>query len=131
MSAEQKRLLSLNNDKVDQADMAEMMFNNIGACFNQLQKRASNIKLDKDQEATLKSPASFVSAIFKLCKQLLVKDLMNHYDTLAGESAHFLGSNPYKSFTEPVNFIATSLLRELLQASAGKYKKNISICFQK
>ena len=120
MSAEQRRLLALNTENTT-LDMSEVMFNKIGACFNQLQKPKTNIgNPAASADACLKTPGVFVEEIFKICRKLLEKDLHQILDKLAEENS----GNPsyiYKSYSEALNFTATSLLREMLHSCESKF----------
>ena len=124
MSAEQRRLLALNNDK-NADDLSEIMFNKVGACFNQLQmpltniiKRNNNKEEDNTQEilitaSGIKHPVQHVEDIFKICQKLLDKKICQILDQIAEESAISVTSYPYKSFTEAIYFIATSMIRHV------------------
>ena len=69
---------------------------------------------------SLKSPGNYIEAIFQLCRQLLHKDLTQCLEKMAEDRAAAIPSYPYKSFSETLYFVVTSMLRELLQSSAGK-----------
>lgn len=115
MSAEQRRLLALNKEKPS-TDMSDIMFNKIGACFNQLQSPSTSIcRMDS------RVPVKYVEEIFQLCKRLMDKEVTSSLDKMVDEFGVSVISYPYKSFTEAVNFIVTSLLRELLQSSTGMF----------
>ena len=70
---------------------------------------------------SLKAPGSYIEAIFQLCRRLLNKDLNQYLDKMAEDRVVSIPSYPYKSFSETLYFVVTSMLRELLQSSAGKY----------
>lgn len=116
MSAEQRRLLALNNEK-PVTNFSEIMFNKVGACFNQLQMNLTTIH----GIPAMKPPAKYIEEIFQISKRLLEKDLTLKLDKMAEEAALSLISYPYKSFSEATNFITTSMLRELLQTSSGNW----------
>ena len=82
------------------------------------------------QPSSLKITETYVEAIFQLCQRLLKKDLNQYLDKMAEDRDPILmPSYPYKSFSETLGFTITSMLRELLQSSAGKYEifvKNFS-----
>ena len=116
ISAEQRRLLTIEPTS---PDMSETMFNQVGSCFNQLQ--SSNTKIsakNSDLISSMKIAPDFLENLFKLCKKLLDKDLSQELDKLAETKA----DNPnfvYKSFSEALFFVTTSLIRELLQTSTS------------
>ena len=105
-----------------------MMFNKIGACFNQIQMPVTNIikqrsgcnKEESDEPLTgnMKHPVKHMEDMFSLIKRLMDTNLCQSLDDIAEESAS--SANPYKSCTEAINFIATSMLRELLQTSCSE-----------
>ena len=115
ISAEQRRLL---NTEVMTPDMSEVMFNQVGSCFNQLQMSNTKIQTKNETEEDLidmKIPSEYLEKVFKFCKRLLDKDLSQALDKLA-EAKESPGV--YKSFSEALYFIMTSLIRELLQCSS-------------
>ena len=67
-----------------------------------------------------KAIGSHIEVIFQLCRRLLQKDLNQFFDKMAEEGSVSIPSYPYRSFSETLNFVVTSMLRELLQSSAGK-----------
>ena len=114
ISAEQRRLLT---NEVTSPDMSEIMFNQVGSCFNQLQ--SSNTKIapkasDGSLEQNMKIQPEYLEKMFKLCKKLLDKDLSQALDKFA--EAKNSPNYVYKSFSEVLFFVATSLIRELLQS---------------
>ena len=74
ISAEQRRLL---NTEVIAPDMSEVMFNQVGSCFNQLQMSNTKIGQSKQDEteedliSDMKIPSDYLENMFKLCKRLL------------------------------------------------------------
>ena len=117
ISAEQRRLL---NTEVVAPDMSEIMFNQVGSCFNQLQMANTQISSKKEADeaiiSSMQIPSEYLENMFKLCKKLLDRDLSQALDKLAEakESTNYV----YKSFSEPIYFIMTSLIREILQCSS-------------
>ena len=74
ISAEQRRLL---NTEVIAPDMSEVMFNQVGSCFNQLQMSNTKIGQSKQDEteedliSDMKISSDYLENMFKLCKRLL------------------------------------------------------------
>jgi hypothetical protein len=133
LSAEQKRLLSLN-DELD--NISEHMFNKVGSCFNQLQMPITHTKKVLAQTklkptTTMSTPSKHVEAIFKIVERLLDNAVLQHLDklTLSVFTAGNVSCFPYKSFSETFNLVLTSLVRELLQSSSGNCQ-NSSFDFQ-
>lgn len=68
----------------------------------------------------------YLQSIFAIAKRLLTKETLEHLDELASDiySLHQIKSYGYKSFSETINLVLVTLLREVLQNETG----NATIC---
>lgn len=59
----------------------------------------------------------YLQSIFAIAKKLLTKETLEHLDEQASDiySLHQIKSYPYKSFSETINLVLVTLLREVLQ----------------
>ncbi len=125
-NSEQRRLWALA--KVQNDEITQHFFNKVGSCFNQLQAPATHtkrivIRINGQLEpAVLVISAKEIERIFEVTKRLMAKELLDKMDEIAlnAYSSGDIVGFPYKSFSETVNLVLTSLIRELMQqASSG------------
>lgn len=64
----------------------------------------------------------YLQSIFAIAKKLLTKETLEHLDEQASDiySLHQIKSYGYKSFSETINLVLVTLLREVLQNETGK-----------
>lgn len=96
-------------------DPTTYFFAKYGSCFNQF----PNMRFFESPEKKPKIyfPIQHLQTIFAIAKKLLTKEILEHLDEQAGDifSLHQIKSYGYKSFSETINLVIVTLLRELLQ----------------
>lgn len=101
-------------------------FTKYGSCFNQFPNmRCESLKTssaaqslaDGDDPAHTTFPIQHLQTIFAVAKKLLTKEILEHLDEQAGDifALHQIKGYCYKSFSETLNLVLVTLLRELLQ----------------
>lgn len=75
-----------------------------------------------EKKAKIQFPIQHLQTIFSIAKKLLTKETLEHLDEQAGDiySLHQIKSYGYKSFSETINLVMVTLLRELLQNQTGE-----------
>lgn len=99
-------------------------FTRYGSSFNQFPHMRVNICESPSKSGTARPlyrvppfPIQHLQTIFAVSKKLLTKDTLDYLDELAGDifTRHLNNGNCYKSFSEMLNLVLVTLLRELLQ----------------
>lgn len=96
-------------------DPTTYFFSKYGSSFNQF----PNMRFYDTPEKKLKIQfkIQYLQSIFAIAKKLLTKETLEHLDEQASDiySLHQIKSYPYKSFSETINLVLVTLLREVLQ----------------
>ncbi|XP_049538873.1 phosphatidylinositol 4-kinase alpha isoform X1 [Anopheles darlingi] len=96
-------------------DPTTYFFAKYGSSFNQF----PNMRFCESQEKhdRLQFPINHLQTIFALAKKLLTKETLEHLDEQAGDMYALNQIKPYgyKSFSETINLVMVTLLREILQ----------------
>lgn len=97
-------------------DLSNLFFRKYGSSFNQFQ----DSKFDhyyNDTPNRLNFPIHHLQAIFAVSKKLLTKETLEHLDGQACDIFNLQQIKPYgyKSFSETINLVMVTLLREILQ----------------
>lgn len=102
-------------------DPTRYFFTKFGSSFNQFPNMRS-FELDSDSESQSKRvkiqfPINHLQQIFAFSKKLLAKEVLEYLDEKAGDIFAHLQNKTfgYKSFSETINLVVVTLLRELLQ----------------
>lgn len=100
-------------------DSTTYFFSKYGSSFNQFQSMRSFETPDKKQKIRFK--IQYLQSIFAIAKRLLTKETLEHLDEQANDiySLHQIKSYGYKSFSETINLVLVTLLREVLQNQTG------------
>lgn len=102
-------------------DPTTYFFSKYGSSFNQF----PNMRFVETPEKKLKIQfkIQYLQSIFAIAKKLLTKETLEHLDEQASDiySLHQIKSYPYKSFSETINLVLVTLLREVLQNETGKH----------
>lgn len=100
-------------------DPTRYFFTKFGSSFNQFPNMRS---FDSDSESQIKRdkiqfPSNHLQQIFAYSKKLLAKEVLEYLDEKAGDIFALLQNKTfgYKSFSETINLVVVTLLRELLQ----------------
>lgn len=100
-------------------DPTTYFFAKYGSSFNQF----PNMRFYDTPEKKLKIQfkVQYLQSIFAIAKKLLTKETLEHLDEQASDiySLHQIKSYPYKSFSETINLVLVTLLREVLQNETG------------
>lgn len=101
-------------------DATTHFFSKYGSSFNQFQ----HMRLYETPEKKSKIQFSIrhLQEIFAIAKKLSTKEILEHLDEQASDifSLHQIKSYGYKSFSETINLVLVTLLREVLQNQTGK-----------
>lgn len=96
-------------------DQTTYFFSKYGSSFNQF----PNMRFcdSPEKKNRLQFPINHLQTIFALAKKLLTKETLEHLDEQAGDiySLHQIKPYGYKSFSETINLVMVTLLREILQ----------------
>lgn len=105
-------------------DPTKYFFAKYGSSFNQFPNMRFNETLEK--KSKIQFPIQHLQTIFAIAKKILTKELLEHLDEQASDiySLHQIKSYGYKSFSETINLVMVTLLRELLQNQNGTTIKN-------
>jgi phosphatidylinositol 4-kinase A len=100
-------------------DPTTYFFSKYGSSFNQF----PNMRFFETpvKKVRINFPISHLQTIFALAKKLLTKETLEHLDEQAGDvyALHQIKPYGYKSFSETINLVMVTLLRELLQNQTG------------
>lgn len=100
-------------------DATTYFFSKYGSSFNQF----PNMRFYEapSKKPKIQFPIQHLQTIFAIAKKLLTKETLEHLDEQAGDiySLHQIKSYGYKSFSETINLVLVTLLRELLQNQTG------------
>uniref|UniRef100_A0A182MWN4 Phosphatidylinositol 4-kinase alpha n=1 Tax=Anopheles culicifacies TaxID=139723 RepID=A0A182MWN4_9DIPT len=96
-------------------DPTTYFFAKYGSSFNQFPNMRFCDSLEKNDR--LQFPINHLQTIFALAKKLLTKETLEHLDEQAGDIYALNQIKPYgyKSFSETINLVMVTLLREILQ----------------
>ncbi|XP_025837646.1 phosphatidylinositol 4-kinase alpha [Agrilus planipennis] len=106
-------------------DITTYFFAKFGSSFNQF----SELRIsDNDKKPKILFPLAHLQNILSLAKRLLTKETLGFLDEQSHEiySTGLVKIFPYKTFSETINLVMVTLLRELLQS-----QKNLPIPFTK
>lgn len=102
-------------------DPARYFFTKFGSSFNQFPNMRS-FEVESDSESQSKRdkiqfPINYLQQIFAFSKKLLAKEVLEYLDEKACDIFALLQNKTfgYKSFSETINLVVVTLLRELLQ----------------
>lgn len=101
-------------------DSTTYFFSKYGSSFNQFQSMRSYETPEKKHKIQFK--IQYLQSIFAIAKRLLTKETLEHLDEQANDiySLHQIKSYGYKSFSETINLVLVTLLREVLQNQTGE-----------
>lgn len=102
-------------------DPSTYFFSKYGSSFNQF----PNMRLASEtttKKSRIQFPINHLQSIFAIAKKLLTKDVLEHLDEQACDiyNLHQVKPFGYKSFSETINLVIVSLLKEILQNQTGK-----------
>lgn len=100
-------------------DPTTYFFAKYGSSFNQFPNMRFYDTPEKKRKIQFKM--QYLQSIFAIAKRLLTKETLEHLDELASDiySLHQIKSYGYKSFSETINLVLVTLLREVLQNETG------------
>lgn len=101
-------------------DATTYFFSKYGSSFNQFQNMRFNETPEKKPK--IQFPIQHLQTIFAIAKKLSTKETLEHLDEQASDifSLHQIKSYGYKSFSETINLVLVTLLREVLQNQTGE-----------
>lgn len=101
-------------------DPTTYFFAKYGSSFNQFPNMRFCDSMEKNDR--LQFPINHLQTIFALAKKLLTKETLEHLDEQAGDIYALNQIKPYgyKSFSETINLVMVTLLREILQNQTGE-----------
>lgn len=110
-------------------DPTTYFFAKYGSSFNQFPNMRFNEQLDK-QQSEIQFPIQHLQTIFAIAKKLLTKETLEHLDEQAADifSLHQIKAYGYKSFSETINLVLVTLLREILQNQRGEVFSSRYFC---
>lgn len=101
-------------------DPTTYFFTKYGSSFNQF----PNMRFFEtpEKKPKISFPIQHLQTIFSIAKKLLTKEILEYLDEQASDifSLHQIKSYGYKSFSETINLVMVTLLRELLQNQTGE-----------
>lgn len=100
-------------------DATTYFFSKYGSSFNQFPNMRFNEMSEK--KVSIQFPIQHLQTIFAIAKKLLTKETLEHLDEQAADiySLHQIKAYGYKSFSETINLVLVTLLREILQNQKG------------
>lgn len=103
-------------------DPRTYFFTKIGSSFNQF----SCMRLPTEtnsKKRKIQFPINYLQSIFAIAKKLLTKELLEHLDEQACDifNLHQIKLFGYKSFSETINLVMVTLLKEILDNQTGNY----------
>lgn len=111
---------SLNSYYSVPYDATTYFFAKYGSSFNQF----PNMRFYEtpQRKPEIQFAIQHLQTIFAIAKKLLTKETLEHLDEQAGDiySLHQIKVYGYKSFSETINLVLVTLLRELLQNQRGQ-----------
>lgn len=111
-------------------DPTMYFFTKYGSSFNQF----PNMRFfdTPEKKPKISFPIQHLQTIFSIAKKLLTKEILEYLDEQASDifSLHQIKSYGYKSFSETINLVMVTLLRELLQNQTGEYFYNFKVFIQ-
>lgn len=112
-SSETLRNNPMTNQNRENYDSKTYFFAKFGSSFNQF----PHMKFGSVTEKKILFPQSHLQTILAMAKKLLTKETLNYLDEQSLEvySTGKVQIFPYKTFSETVNLVMVTLLRELLQ----------------
>lgn len=107
-------------------DPTTYFFSKYGSSFNQFPNMRFNETPEKKQK--IQFEIKHLRDIFEIAKKLLTKETLEYLDEQAGDiyALHQIKSYGYKSFSETINLVLVTLLREVLQNETGKGVERLS-----
>lgn len=101
-------------------DATTYFFSKYGSSFNQF----PNMRFYEtpEKKAKIQFPIQHLQTIFSIAKKLLTNETLEHLDEQASDifSLHQIKSYGYKSFSETINLVLVTLMRELLRNQTGE-----------
>lgn len=112
----------VRNKSIPPYDTTTYFFSKFGSSFNQFPNMRFNESMDNLPR--IQFPISHLQTIFALAKKLLTKETLEHLDEQAADIFALRQIKPYgyKSFSETINLVMVTLLRELLQNQSGNFQ---------
>lgn len=107
-------------------DITTFFFCKYGSSFNQFPYL--NIEPKEEDKQRINIPINHLQAVFAIAKKILTKDTLEYLDGQACDvyNLHQISPYGYKSFSETINLVMVTLLRELL-----KYQRDLPLPFTK
>lgn len=101
-------------------DATTYFFSKYGSSFNQFPNMRFNELSEK--KTGIQFAIQHLQTIFAIAKKLLTKETLEHLDEQASDiySLHQIKAYGYKSFSETINLVLVTLLREILQNQKGE-----------
>lgn len=104
-------------------DATTYFFAKYGSSFNQF----PNMRFYEtpQRKPEIQFSIQHLQTIFAIAKKLLTKETLDHLDEQAGDiyELHQIKVYGYKSFSETINLVLVTLLRELLQNQRGEFEE--------
>lgn len=115
---------SLINQNFGNHDPSTYFFAKFGSSFNQF----PHLRVNDPNEKKIIFPLEHLQTILALAKKLLTKEMLNFLDEQSLEvyTTGKIQIFPYKTFSETINLVMVTLMRELLQP-----QKNLPVAFTK
>lgn len=102
-------------------DTTTHFFSKYGSSFNQFQNMRTYDTPEK--RSKIQFTTRHLQEIFAIAKKLLTKEFLEHLDEQASDifALHQIQSYEYKSFSETINLVLVTLLRDVLQSQNGEF----------